>query len=59
MPEPSHVLRATGLDSDDADASVRFSLGLATIDEDVEQAVGLIEEVLAKLSRAGQRVEEI
>ena len=52
IPEPSHVLRATGLDSDDAEASVRFSLGFGTTDEDVKQAVGLIEEVLAKLSRS-------
>ncbi len=52
IPEPSHVLRATGLDSDDAEASIRFSLGFGTTDEDVEQAVGLIEEVLAKLSKA-------
>ena len=51
--EPSHVLRATGLDSEDADASVRFSLGFGTSDEDVEQAVRLIEEVMAKLSTAG------
>ena len=51
IPEPSHVLRATGIDSDDAEASVRFSLGFDTTDEDVEQAVGLIEEVLAKLSK--------
>ena len=51
--EPSHVLRATGLDSDDAEASIRFSLGFGTTDEDVEQAVTLIEEVLEKLSRAG------
>lgn len=53
IPEPSHVLRATGLDSEDADASVRFSLGFGTSDEDVEQAVRLIEEVMAKLSTAG------
>ena len=53
--EPSHVLRATGLDSDDAEASVRFSVGFGTTDEDVEQAVGLIEEVLAKLSEAELR----
>ena len=52
IPEPSHVLRATGLDSDDADASVRFSLGFGTTDQDVEQAVALIEEVLAKLSKS-------
>ena len=52
IPEPSHVLRATGLDRGDAEASIRFSLGFSTTDEDVEQAVGLIEEVLAKLSKA-------
>ena len=52
IPEPSHVLRAIGLDSGDAEASVRFSLGFDTTDEDVEQAVALIEEVLAKLSKA-------
>lgn len=53
IPEPSHVLRATGLNSDDAEASVRFSLGFDTTDEDVEQAVGLVEKVLQKLSEAG------
>ena len=47
IPEPSHVLRATGLDSDDAEATIRFSLGFGTTDEDVEEAVGLIDEVLA------------
>ena len=53
IPEPSHVLRAIGLDCEDANASVRFSLGFGTSDEDVEQAVGLIEEVLVKLSTVG------
>ena len=52
IPESSHVLRATGLGSEDAEASVRFSLGFGTTDEDVEQGVALIEEVLEKLSKA-------
>lgn len=52
MPEPSHVLRAIGLDADEADSSIRFSLGFGTHDEDVEEAVALIEETLAKLSKA-------
>lgn len=52
IPEPSHVLRATGLDRDDAEASVRFSLGFSTTDEDIEQAVGLIGEVLERLSKS-------
>jgi cysteine desulfurase len=53
IPEPSHVLRAIGLDGDDAEATVRFSLGFGTTDDDVEQAVALIAGVLAKLSEAG------
>ena len=52
IPEPSHVLRAIGLDADEADSSIRFSLGFGTNDEDIEEAVALIEETLAKLSKA-------
>lgn len=52
VPEPSHVLRAIGLDGDEAESSIRFSLGLGTSDEDVDEAVGLIEETLARLSKA-------
>lgn len=53
IPEPSHVLRAMGLDIENADSSIRFSLGFDTTAEDVEQAVALIENTLAKLARAG------
>ncbi len=49
--EPSHVLRAIGLDGDSADSSVRFSLGFGTSDEDIDDAVRLIEETLAALSQ--------
>ena len=51
-PEPSHVLRAIGLDGDEAESSIRFSLGFGTSDADVEEAVGLVEETLARLSKA-------
>ena len=51
IPEPSHVLRAIGLDGDEAESSIRFSLGFGTGDADVEAAVGLIEETLARLSK--------
>ena len=51
IPEPSHVLRAIGLNADEADSSIRFSLGFDTTDEDVEEAVGLIDETLTKLSK--------
>ena len=54
IPEPSHVLKAIGLDAAEAESSIRFSLGFGTSDDDVEDAVSLIEEVLAKLPRADQ-----
>ena len=53
IPEPSHVLHALGLNGDDADATVRFSLGFGTTDEDVDNAVTIIEQVLEDLSSAG------
>ena len=52
IPEPSHVLKAIGLDAAEADSSIRFSLGFGTNDADVEEAAGLIEETLTKLSKA-------
>lgn len=52
IPEPSHVLRATGLEMDQAESSVRFSLGFDTSDDDVEEAVKLICETLESLSKA-------
>jgi len=51
IPEPSHVLRAIGLDGDRAESSIRFSLGFDTNDEDVSEAVELVEGALVKLSR--------
>ncbi len=53
IPEPSHVLKAIGLGTDDVESSVRFSLGFGTTDEDVDETVSLIEETLTKLSKAG------
>jgi len=52
VPEPSHVLKAIGLTSDEAEASIRFSLGFGTSDEDVEEAVHLIKGALERLSKA-------
>lgn len=52
VPEASHVLRAIGLDREAAESSVRFSLGFSTSDEDVDEAVGLVHETLARLSKA-------
>lgn len=49
IPEPSHVLRAIGLSAEDAEATVRFSLGFDTTDADVDEALGLISEALTNL----------
>ncbi len=42
IPEPSHVLRAIGLTNNEADASIRFSLGRDTSEEDIDEAAALI-----------------
>ena len=46
IPEPSHVLRAIGLDGEQADASVRFSFGRFTTDEEISQAVCFVKDAL-------------
>jgi cysteine desulfurase len=47
--EPSHVLTAMGLRPDRAKASIRFSLGKQNTAEDVDFAMGLIPETVARL----------
>ncbi len=47
--EPSHVLTAMGLRSDRARASIRFSLGKQSTAEDVEFALALVPETVARL----------
>lgn len=52
-PELSHVLKAIGLSGDEAEASIRFSLGRGTTDQDIDDAVSLIDNALARLASAG------
>jgi cysteine desulfurase len=47
--EPSHVLTAMGLSRERAKASIRFSLGKQNTEEDVEFALGIIPETVARL----------
>ncbi|NRA52032.1 MAG: aminotransferase class V-fold PLP-dependent enzyme, partial [Phaeodactylibacter sp.] len=42
--EPSHVLKAMGLTTEEAHSSLRFSLGRFTAEEDVDKAVALVKE---------------
>jgi len=47
--EPSHVLVAMGLRPDQARASIRFSLGKQTVAEDIDFALALVPETVARL----------
>jgi cysteine desulfurase len=47
--EPSHVLIAMGLRADQARASIRFSLGKQTTAEDIDIALALVTETVARL----------
>jgi cysteine desulfurase len=47
--EPSHVLLAMGLRRDQARASIRFSLGRQTANEDIDFALSLVAETVARL----------
>jgi cysteine desulfurase len=50
-PEPSHVLRAIGLDDDQTRASLRFGLGRFTTAEEVKFAVETVAEAVLRLRR--------
>jgi cysteine desulfurase len=47
--EPSHVLIAMGLRAEQARASIRFSLGKQTTDADIDFALELVPETIARL----------
>ena len=47
--EPSHVLKAIGLSGDEADSSIRFSLGFDTTDDDINAAIKILEATLARM----------
>lgn len=49
IPEPSHVLRAVGLSSAQAESSIRFSFGRLTTDVEVEEAVRQVHAALESL----------
>ncbi|MBX6314097.1 MAG: IscS subfamily cysteine desulfurase [Isosphaeraceae bacterium] len=49
VPEPSHVLRAMGLDEELARASLRFGLGRFTTAEEIDYAVSTVAEAVARL----------
>ena len=52
-PEPSHVLRAMGLDEDLARSSLRFGLGRFTTEDEIEFAVGAVAMAVERLRSQG------
>lgn len=50
--EPSHVLRAMGVSQDDAQSSLRFTLGLHTTEDEIRTVVAKLKEIVAATSTA-------
>jgi cysteine desulfurase len=49
--EPSHVLLAMGLDEQTARATIRFSFGRSTTEDDIEYAVQSLREVIGTMAK--------
>ena len=58
MPEPSYILTAIGLPAAEAESSIRFSPGRYTTEEDIDEAVTLIQQALDNLSREGLQIRQ-
>jgi cysteine desulfurase len=50
--EPSHVLKAMGLNDQEVESSIRFSLGWATTPEEIEAALAVIPAVVERVRKA-------
>ncbi len=54
-PEPSHVLRALGVEESLARASLRFGLGRFNTDEEIDFAADYVADAVARLRRLQSR----
>jgi len=57
--EPSHVLIAMGLRPDQARASIRFSLGKQTSEEDIDFALALVPDTVARLRELSPTYKQV
>ncbi len=53
--EPSHVLQALGYDDDAARSGVRFSSGYGTTAAQIDEAIGIVQRVVARIRASGRR----
>jgi cysteine desulfurase len=58
-PEPSHVLKALGLDDDQAHGAIRFSLGRFTTDEEIDFVVKEVKDKLGELKNARSAIQNV
>ncbi|WP_433577888.1 cysteine desulfurase family protein [Nocardia brasiliensis] len=56
-PTPSHVLLAMGLSREDADSTIRFSLGYATTNDEIEHAVRAVVRAVMQVRSAMTEAE--
>ena len=49
LAQPSHVLKAMGLSTDDCYSSIRFSLGKQNTEQEIDTTINLLKELLKKL----------
>lgn len=49
LPQPSHVLKAMGINDADAYASIRFSLGKYTTSEEIDATIKIVKEAISTL----------
>ena len=52
-PEPSHVLRALGMNDDRTRASLRFGIGRFNVPQDIDAAVGEVADAVRRLRALG------
>ncbi|MFI5129104.1 MAG: IscS subfamily cysteine desulfurase [Chitinophagales bacterium] len=58
-PEPSHVLRALGLNDERAHSSIRFSLGRFTTEEEIDHVVKEVNDTLEELKKSRSFIQNV